>query len=93
MITKLDVLDTFEKIPVCIGYKHKGQPLPSFPADMSVLTQVECEYVVLPGWQTSIENCRTYDELPQNAKNYLKFIEDYLEVPSMFFGGCVAPAF
>jgi hypothetical protein len=84
MVTKLDVLDTFAKIPVCIGYTYKGAKLDNFPADMTVLNRVECEYVVLDGWQTDISKCTSYDQLPENAKKYLKFIEDFLGVPSMW---------
>lgn len=85
MITKLDVLDSFAEILVCVGYSYMGKTLDSFPADMSVLNNVECEYVTLKGWQCDISKCTKYDELPENAKAYLKFIEDYLEVPSMFY--------
>ncbi|KNC81218.1 adenylosuccinate synthetase isozyme 1 A [Sphaeroforma arctica JP610] len=86
MITKLDVLDDFAEIKVGIKYSHKGQPLDNFPACMDVLNEVEVEYVTLPGWQTSIKDCRTYDDLPENAKNYLKFIADFLGVPIQWIG-------
>ena len=52
---------------------------------MDVLEKVEVEYKSFEGWQTSIENCRTFDELPENAKNYIKFIEDFLNVPGKEF--------
>lgn len=48
-----------------------------------MLNHVECEYVVLDGWQSDISKCTTYDQFPENAKKYLKFIEDFLGVPSM----------
>lgn len=86
MITKLDVLDSFDEIPVCVGYTYQGKSLAAFPADMSVLTNVQCEYVVLPGWNTSIAHCRTFEDLPANAQKYLRFIEDYLEVPIQWVG-------
>jgi adenylosuccinate synthase len=53
---------------------------------MDVLEKVDVEYVTFEGWQTSISECRTYESLPENAKKYLKFIEDYLEVPIKFVG-------
>eukprot|EP01134_Creolimax_fragrantissima_P003418 CFRG3418T1 len=86
MITKLDVLDTFKEIKVGVKYNYKGKPLNSFPACMEVLTQVEVEYVTLPGWNCSIKHCRTYDELPENAQNYLKFISDFLGTPIQWVG-------
>jgi len=53
---------------------------------MDVLEKVDVEYVTFEGWQTSISACRTYESLPENAKKYLKFIENYLEVPVKFVG-------
>ncbi|KAK6459431.1 Adenylosuccinate synthetase (IMP--aspartate ligase) [Scheffersomyces xylosifermentans] len=85
-ITKLDVLDGFKEIEVGVAYKLNGKTLKSFPEDLIKLGKVEVEYKTLPGWETDITKIKTYDELPENAKNYLKFIEDYLEVPIQWVG-------
>ncbi|ABN68029.1 Adenylosuccinate synthetase (IMP--aspartate ligase) [Scheffersomyces stipitis CBS 6054] len=85
-ITKLDVLDSFKEIQVGVGYKLNGKSLASFPEDLIKLGKVEVEYKTLPGWETDITKIKTYDELPENAKSYLKFIEDYLGVPVQWVG-------
>lgn len=85
-ITKLDVLDTFKEIQVAVGYKLNGKLLDSFPADLLELAKVEVVYETLPGWETDITKVKSYDDLPENAKKYLKFIENYLNVPIEWIG-------
>lgn len=80
-ITKLDILDTLPVIKVAVAYKLNGERLESFPADLNVLEKIEVEYVDLPGWQTDITKCRTWEELPENAKKYIEFIEKEVGVP------------
>lgn len=80
-LTKLDVLSEFETIKVCTVYKHKGETIEWLPADQNVFAGLKPEYKELKGWNCSIENCKTYDELPQKAKDYIKYIEDFLDVP------------
>tara|TARA_Y100000034_G_scaffold44576_1_gene54742 strand:- start:33269 stop:34540 length:1272 start_codon:yes stop_codon:yes gene_type:complete len=75
-ITKLDVLDEFDKIKVCTGYKYKDQVLDEFPAKVDVLEKYEPVYEEMDGWQQDITNCKAYDDLPENAKTYLKKIEE-----------------
>ena len=55
-----------------------------------MLAKVEVSYITLPGWKTSIENVATFDELPENCKNYIAFIEEFLGVPVEWIG--VGPA-
>uniref|UniRef100_A0AAY4ALF6 Adenylosuccinate synthetase n=1 Tax=Denticeps clupeoides TaxID=299321 RepID=A0AAY4ALF6_9TELE len=80
-LTKLDILDTLSEIKVGIGYTVDGKPLPSFPANMDVLTRVSVEYDTLPGWGCSTEGVRSFDELPPQAQGYVRFIEKFLQVP------------
>lgn len=85
-ITKLDVLDTFKEIKVAVDYKYNGEILKSFPECLNVLGKVEVIYKTFQGWEEDITQIKTYEELPENAKIYLKFIEDYLEVPIQWVG-------
>uniref|UniRef100_A0A673B4R5 Adenylosuccinate synthetase n=1 Tax=Sphaeramia orbicularis TaxID=375764 RepID=A0A673B4R5_9TELE len=85
-LTKLDILDTLPEIKVGVAYEVDGHPLPSFPANMDVLTRVTVEYKTLPGWQCSTEAARSFDELPSQAQNYIRFIEDFLQVPVKWVG-------
>lgn len=78
-LTKLDVLDNFETIKVCVGYKQNGKVLKSLPADVQSYENLELEYVEFPGWKTNLTGIREYDKLPQEVKTYIKFIEDYTE--------------
>lgn len=55
-------------------------------ASMNILENIEVEYVTFEGWRVPISECRTFEDLPVNAKKYLKFIEQFLEVPSEFLG-------
>lgn len=51
---------------------------------MNILENVEVEYITFPGWKKSISDSRTFESLPENAQKYLKFIEEYLNVPSNY---------
>jgi adenylosuccinate synthase len=73
-ITKLDVLDSFDEIKVCVGYKENGKLLKSFPTDVNQFDKIEPVYETLPGWRQNINKAKTYDELPEATKNYLEFI-------------------
>lgn len=65
-------------------------PHVKFTADLDVLGKVEVSYVTLPGWRASIEKATTFDELPENCKKYIYFIESFLGVPVEWIG--VGPA-
>ncbi len=79
-ITKLDVLSVFEKINVCVGYKLNGKLLKSFPSDVDRLSSVIPVYETVDGWMEDITECKSYDDLPQNTKEYLKFISDQANI-------------
>lgn len=85
-LTKLDILDQIPEIKVAVKYRVDGEELEGFPADLELLAKVEVEYVTLPGWMTSIEKATTYDELPENCKKYIAFIEQYLSIPVEWIG-------
>ncbi len=80
VITKLDVLDHLEEIPVCVGYRYRGSDLVEMPALAQVLEQVEPVYRTLPGWRSPTFGLTSYDQLPQRARDYLKFLSDSAEV-------------
>ncbi|TYP92107.1 Adenylosuccinate synthetase [Fodinibius salinus] len=79
-ITKLDILDDFEEIKLCTEYEIDGERVDVFPIDLSDVNAIEPKFTTMPGWQQSLEDCSSYDELPANAKDYLQFIQDYLEL-------------
>jgi adenylosuccinate synthase len=71
-ITRLDILDGFDEIRMCTGYKYKGELLHEIPASLKVLAEVEPVYETFPGWKQDISGIRDYAELPENTKKYLK---------------------
>uniref|UniRef100_A0A4W5RE53 Adenylosuccinate synthetase n=1 Tax=Hucho hucho TaxID=62062 RepID=A0A4W5RE53_9TELE len=85
-LTKLDILDTLPEIKVGVAYSVDDEPLPSFPANMDVLTRVSVKYETLPGWCCSTVDVRCFEELPSQAQSYIRFIEDFLQVPVKWIG-------
>ncbi len=79
VITKLDILTGLDEIPVCVGYKVNGEVIKSFPRSLLELEKVKPEYKMMKGWKEDISGITDFNKLPQNAKTYLKFIEDQLE--------------
>jgi adenylosuccinate synthase len=75
VITKLDVLDELDSIPVCTGYRLNGKIVDEMPATCRELTAIEPVYEYLPGWQTSTAGISEFDRLPERAKAYLSFLE------------------
>ena len=80
-ITKLDVLDELDEIKVCIAYELDGATCHHFPTNASQFARCQPIYETLPGWKQSTANCRSLDDLPQAALNYLKFLAELMEVP------------
>ncbi|MCW5821982.1 MAG: adenylosuccinate synthase [Cyanobacteria bacterium TGS_CYA1] len=82
-ITKMDVLDGFDEIKVCIEYKNKetGKVYKDLPSIGAMFAQMEPVYKTLKGWKQSTVNCRKFSELPDAAQKYLEFIEQELDVP------------
>lgn len=77
-LVKLDVLTGFEKIKVAVGYEVKGKKIEMFPSHM--LNKVKPIYEEVDGWTEDISNCSSFDELPENAKKYIKYLEEKVGV-------------
>jgi adenylosuccinate synthase len=75
VVTKLDVLDELEEIPVCVGYEIEGRVSDEIPADVQGLEQIKPVYTRLKGWRASTEGITEFDKLPQEAREYLRFQE------------------
>nr|MDJ0574071.1 adenylosuccinate synthase [Xenococcaceae cyanobacterium MO_234.B1] len=80
-ITKLDVLDTLEEIKVCVAYEIDGETCDHFPSNASHFANCKPIYKTLPGWQQPTTECRSLEDLPQQALDYLKFLAELMEVP------------
>lgn len=79
-LTVLDVLGYLDEIPVCVGYEIGKEVIRDFPTTVQ-LEKAKPVYQVLPGWKCDIRGIRTYEELPENCRRYIEFIEKELEVP------------
>ena len=75
VITKMDVLDELEEIPVCIGYEIDGKVTDEIPADVFGLERIKPVYTTLKGWRSSTEGITDFDKLPPAAQEYLRFQE------------------
>ena len=80
-ITKLDVLDTLAEIQVCVAYEIDGERCEDFPSNARRFARCQPIYKTLPGWQKSTEDCRTLEDLPKLALDYLKFLAELMKVP------------
>jgi adenylosuccinate synthase len=81
VITKLDVLGGFKELKICTAYDYKGEKIEAFPASLDKLAECKPIYETLPGWSEDISKVTTYEDLPQNAKDYLTRIQELVEVP------------
>ncbi len=80
-LTHLDVYDSFDEIKVCTEYNYRGKIITDFPASNVILENALPVLKTFKGWKRSITECRDYDELPEQAKEYITFIEDYVKTP------------
>ena len=71
-ITRLDILDGFDEIKMCTGYRYHGETLDEIPASLKVLAEVEPVYETFQGWKTDISGIRSYEDLPEAARKYLE---------------------
>ena len=79
-LTVLDVLGYLKEIKVCVGYEIDGKVTTDFPVT-PLLNKAKPVYENLPGWNCDIRGIKNYDELPENCKNYIDFIEKHIETP------------
>ncbi len=85
-ITKLDVLDTFAEVKLCIGYEREGQRMTHYPDRLDGLAAATPVYDVFPGWQEDLSRCRTPEDLPPKARSYLSALERSVGVPIRYVG-------
>ena len=77
-VTKLDVLSGIKELKIAVQYKLNGEVLPSFPANLENLAEVEVVYETLPGWDEDITGARSFEDLPANAQAYVNKIEEVI---------------
>jgi adenylosuccinate synthase len=85
-LTKLDVLSGLDEVQVCVGYKLNGKDVTYADVDAYGLDEVETVYKTVKGWREDISKATSFDELPAQAKDYVKMIEDAAGVPVKWIG-------
>ena len=80
-LTKLDILDSFKKIKVCTHYEFKGELISNMSSVLNNLEDIVPVYKEFSGWETSLENVESYDDFPKEAKIYIEYLSEILEVP------------
>ena len=78
--TVLDVLGYLDELPVCVGYEINGEVTTDFPVT-ALLEKAKPVYEVLPGWKCEIRGIKKYEDLPENCRNYIEFIEKQIGYP------------
>jgi adenylosuccinate synthase len=82
-LTKLDVLDGLEEIPVCVGYRLDGRGLDALPPLVEDVDRLEPRYETRPGWKTTTTGVTRYEDLPGAAKDYVRFVEEHVGAPAV----------
>jgi adenylosuccinate synthase len=80
-LTKLDVLSGWERIPVCVAYEIDGKRLEELPSSQSDFHHAKPIYEYLPGWNEDISSAKNLDQLPVNARAYVKYLEEISGAP------------
>jgi adenylosuccinate synthase len=83
VVTKLDVLSGLETISVCEAYECEGRRLDYFPSSIEMLKKCTPVYHQLPGWQEDVSTVLSFEKLPENARNYILFMEEQLSIPAL----------
>jgi adenylosuccinate synthase len=86
VLTKLDNYDGLEEIPVCVAYDVNGVRHDEMPLTQSDFHHAVPIYETLPGWKQDITGARTFDELPENARRFVEFVEDRIRAPISVVG-------
>ena len=81
VLTHLDVYDEMNEVTLCTAYLINGKEVKDFPSSISKLETATPVTKTFPGWKTKLSDVKNYEELPEKAKEYIKFIEDYTETP------------
>jgi len=77
VLTHLDIYDTFDEIEACIAYEIDGKVVTDFPASVPAMEKAKPVLKKFKGWKASLKECRSYEDLPKAARDYVEFIEDY----------------
>ncbi len=81
VLTHLDIYDTLDEIEACVAYEVDGKEITDFPSSIEALERAKPVLKKFTGWKTALNKCRSYEDLAENARVYVEFIEKYCETP------------
>jgi adenylosuccinate synthase len=81
VLTHLDIYDEMDQIEACVAYDINGKIVTDFPANVDAMNNAKPILEKFEGWKTNLKACKSYDDLPKNAKAYIEFIEDFTSTP------------
>ncbi len=81
VLTHLDIYDAMEEIEACVAYNINGKIVTDFPANVEQMASAKPVLEKFTGWKTELKNCKSYDELPKEARTYIEYIEDFTSTP------------
>ena len=81
VVTKIDVLSQFKTLPVCVGYEIDGKVTTSIPASLEEYAKAKPVYRMMEGWEEDITGIRQFEELPENCRKYIEFVEEQIGYP------------
>lgn len=81
VITKLDVLDGFKELKICTRYELDGRIIENYPSDAIVQRRCKPVYSIMPGWEGSVKNCKSEEDLPKGALDYIDALQEFVGAP------------
>lgn len=81
VLTHLDIYDAMDEVEACVAYDVNGKIVTDFPANVDAMNAAKPQLKKFKGWKTELKNCKTYEELPKAARDYIEFIEDFTGTP------------
>ena len=81
VLTHLDIYDAMDEVEACVAYDINGNIVTDFPANVDAMNAAKPQLKKFKGWKTELKNCKTYEDLPKNARDYVEFIEDFTGTP------------
>jgi len=81
VMTKVDIFDTIDEIKACVGYEIDGEITDVFPARIDLMKKAKPVTKTFKGWKKDLSECSSYEDLPVEVKDYIRFIEDFVETP------------
>ena len=85
-VSRMDTLGGFDTVKVCVGYELDGNRYDNYPASLKLLSRMKPIYREFPGWQSDLSAARKFEDLPENAQAYIRFIEEQTGIPVAMIG-------